>query len=225
MTDVRLSRQLAEQGYSYAEMARMTRNAELVRIRRGAYAPPPGSTLDPRIAHRLLLEATLGQSSAESVVSHQSAAVLYGLPIGNDQLDRVHLTRNRVGQGKVRRYVHVHGLPLDDEDVVQVDEFPVTSLARTVLDIACSFRPLQAVPVGDAALRAGLRTEELTTQTGPVSIAAWNRSSAAHSLLAGRPQRECRGVDEQSGLRRPSNPDARAAVRGLRSSRQARGAV
>ena len=40
MTAVRLSRELAEEGYSYAEMARLTRAAELVRVRRGAYALP-----------------------------------------------------------------------------------------------------------------------------------------------------------------------------------------
>jgi hypothetical protein len=63
MTTVRLSRDLAEQGYSYAEMARMARNAELVRIRLGAYGPRPEPALDPRFAHRQLLEGTLGQSS------------------------------------------------------------------------------------------------------------------------------------------------------------------
>jgi hypothetical protein len=52
----------------------------------------------------------------------------------------VHLTRNRAGQGKVRRYVHVHGLAVDDGDMVEIDGFRVPSLARTVLDIACSLR-------------------------------------------------------------------------------------
>ena len=161
---MQLSRQLTDQGYTYAEMARMTRNAELVRVRRGAYAPAGETQADPRLAHLQLLEATVGQSSTESVVSHASAAVLHGLPIGNDQLGRVHLTRNRKGQGKNRRYVQIHGLSLDDSDVVEVDGLRVTSLARTVLDIACTLRPLLAVPVGDAALRAGLTAEDLAGQ-------------------------------------------------------------
>lgn len=161
MTSVRLSKDLAEQGYSYAEMARLARSAELVRVRRGAYAAAGGADLDPRVAHLQLLEATVGQSSAESVVSHASAAVLHGLPIGHDQLGRVHLTRDRAGQGKVRRYVQVHGLPLDDVDLTSIDGFRVTSLRRTVIDIACSLPPLLAVPIGDAALRAGLIAAEL----------------------------------------------------------------
>ncbi len=158
---MKLSKDLASQGYTYAEMAQLTRKAELVRVRRGAYVDPSEQPLDPRVAHLQLLEATLGQSSAESVVSHASAAVLHGLPIGNEQLARVHLTRNRPGNGKVRRYVQVHGMALAADDVVEVSGFPVTSLARTVIDLSCGLPSMLAVPIGDAALRIGLSADEL----------------------------------------------------------------
>jgi len=161
MTAVRLSRELAEEGYSYAEMARLTRAAELVRVRRGAYALPTDEPLSPRASHLRLLAATVGQASSELVVSHMSAAALHGLPIWNEQLERVHLTRNRQGQGKVRRYVHLHCTPLPDRDVVEIDGFRVTSLARTVVDLASSLDALHAVPIGDAALRNGLRPDQL----------------------------------------------------------------
>jgi hypothetical protein len=156
----------------------MARGTELVRIRRGAYATAPDKPLDPRVAHLQLLEATVAQSSAESVVSHASAAVLHGLPIGNDQLSRVHLTRDREGQGKIRRYVQMHGLSLDDGDVIMLGGFRVTSLARTVLDMSCAFRPLLAVPLGDAALRAGLSTDALTRQLA--------RAGARHGIRQAR---------------------------------------
>ncbi len=162
MTHVRLSKTLLEQGYSYAELTRLTRKTELVRIRRGAYAAGETGELDPRLTHLQLLEATVGQCAPESVVSHASAAAIHGLPIGQDQLARVHLTRDRQGQGRVRRYVQVHGQPLPESDVVEVGGFRVTSLGRTVLDLACALRPLLAVPVGDVALQQGLSTEELT---------------------------------------------------------------
>ena len=162
MTSVHLTKDLIEQGYSYAELTRLSRGAELMRVRRGAYATPAEEPpIDPRVAHLQLLEATLGQSSSESVVSHASAAVLHGLPIAGDQLARIHLTRDRPGQGKVRRYVQVHGRPLEDGDIVEVAGLSVTSLARTVVDLACSLPPLLAVPVGDAARRAGLSQSEL----------------------------------------------------------------
>lgn len=59
MSSVRLARELCESGYSYAEQARLTRTAQLHRLRRGAYSEAdPG--LDPRVAHLQLLEATVG---------------------------------------------------------------------------------------------------------------------------------------------------------------------
>ncbi|HLL63586.1 MAG TPA: hypothetical protein VK401_11085 [Propionibacteriaceae bacterium] len=91
-------------------------------------------------------------------MSHAPAAVLHGLPVGHDQLDRVHLTQDRRGQGRIRRYVHVHGAALSAEEVTEVDGFRVTSLSRTVLDLACGRQPLLAVPIGDAALRSGITT-------------------------------------------------------------------
>lgn len=164
MTTIKLSRDLADEGYTYAELARMTRDATLVRVRRGAYAAPTETDLDPRVAHLQLLEATVAQSSPDLVLSHASAAVLHGLPIGHDQLARVHLTQDRNGQGRVRRYAHIHGAVLPPDDVVQVENFRVTSLPRTVLDLACALRPLNAVPIGDAALRAGMTAESLHQQ-------------------------------------------------------------
>lgn len=161
MTAVRLSRELAEEGYTYAEMSRMTRAAELVRVCRGAYALPADEPLSPRANHLRLLAATVGHTSPELVVSHMSAAALHGLPIWHDQLDRVHLTRDRQGQGKVRHYVHLHCTPLPEREVVEVDGFRVTSLARTVVDLASSLDAPHAVPIGDAALRNGLRPEQL----------------------------------------------------------------
>lgn len=162
MDRIQLSKDLTEQGYSYAEIARKARRAELVRVRRGAYADPPESELRPRAMHLRLLAATLGQSSPDAVVSHVSAAALHGLPIWTEHLGRVHLTRDRAGQGKVRRYVQIHGARLAPSDIVDVEGFRVTSVARTVVDLACTLSMLQAVSVGDAALRAGLRREALT---------------------------------------------------------------
>ena len=167
MTTVRLSKDLVEQGYSYMELARMARKAELVRVRRGAYADPEPS-LDPRVAHLRLLEATVAQSAQESVVSHASAAVLHDLPIGTEHLDRVHLTRDRAGQGKIRRYVQVHGSALDDGDVVELRGFQVTSLARTVLDLGCTLRHSLPSPSGTPPCWRGCRPSSWPLSwTGP----------------------------------------------------------
>ena len=139
----------------------MTRARELRHVRRGAYADPVKEELEPRIAHLELLEATIRQSSPDVVASHMSAAAVHGLPIWKADLDRVELIRNRPGGLKKRRYSRVRGLPLHVGEVVTVDGTVVTSLARTVLDLACALSMQKAVAIGDAALRMGLDQSEL----------------------------------------------------------------
>ena len=161
MSRVRLSRELLADGYDRAELARMSRSKELVHIRRGAYREPSPAELDPRVAHLHLLEATMRQSAPEMVASHVSAAAVHDLPIWGDQLSRVQLSRDRRGGGKGRRYSQLHGVSLPERDVVVVDGLRVTTLARTVLDLACASPMERAVAAGDAALRRGADPEEL----------------------------------------------------------------
>ena len=163
MSEVQLTRDLVRQGFSGAEVARMTRAAELVRIRRGAYGSA-GFDADARATHRRLIQATMPLVATDAVVSHMSAAVLHGLPIWTDRLGQVHLTRSRSGGGQRRRYVRVTGLPLDEVDVVTCNGMATTSLARTVLDLACALPMERSVAVGDGALRFGLTPAELQAQ-------------------------------------------------------------
>ena len=83
-----------------------------------------------------------------------SAAVLHGLPTWRRQLSRVHLTRDRPGGGKVRRYVHLHVSPLPQEDLALVEGHQATVVARTVLDLLRTLPVERGVPIGDAARSA-----------------------------------------------------------------------
>jgi hypothetical protein len=160
MTVIKLSREYAEQGYDSSELRRLGRSGELERIRRGAWTDA-GQADDPRSAHLRLIEATVRQSSPEATVSHMSAAALHGLPIFSNGLQRVSLTRDRAGGGATRRYVQLHGSWLPDEDVTVLNGIRITTPARTVVDLACTLTPFQAVPIGDAALRRGLSHAQL----------------------------------------------------------------
>lgn len=51
---------------------------------------------------------------------------------------------------------HVHAAQLDPDEIVGVDDVPVTSVARTVVDLARSVPFAQAVAVADAALHRHL---------------------------------------------------------------------
>jgi predicted transcriptional regulator of viral defense system len=151
-----LTSDLTRAGYSPTELARLSRTGGLVHLRRGAWlAEEPA---DDVVRHRLLIAATL-DLTADAVVSHGSAAVLHGLP-SFETLTRVHLTRSD-GRGKLRGYVHLHVAPVDASELVVLDGVAVTSLARTVVDLARALPFAEAVATGDAALRLGLAAEDL----------------------------------------------------------------
>jgi hypothetical protein len=166
MDEIKLTAELLADGWTSAELGRMARSGEVERIRRGAYECAPARSLDRRDQHRRLIAATVRQTSVDTAISHMSAAVLHQLPIWNDQLGRVHITRNQSGGGKVRRYVHLHVAPLTDIDVCEIEGQRVTTLARTLLDLLRTLTMERSVPIGDAALRLGMTLEELAEVAG-----------------------------------------------------------
>jgi Transcriptional regulator, AbiEi antitoxin len=161
--DILLTRALTAQGYDPDELARLLRRGELTRIRRGAYLRPS----DPETAEsrdqkrRRVVMATLPQLDRRAVASHGSAALLHHLPTWPTATDRVHVTRDRRGGSRRRSLVQVHGAPLTSTDVVVIDGLAVTSLSRTVLDLARTLPWEQAVAAGDRALAHGLTRAEL----------------------------------------------------------------
>lgn len=166
MDEIKLTAELLADGWTSAELGRMARSGEVERIRRGAYECAPARSLDRRDQHRRLIAATVRQTSVDTAISHMSAAVLHQLPIWNDQLGRVHITRNQSGGGKVRRYVHLHVAPLTDIAVYEIEGQRVTTLSRTLLDLLRTLTMERSVPIGDAALRLGMTLEELAEVAG-----------------------------------------------------------
>lgn len=166
MDNFRLARDLVGSGLTHVDLRSRLTDGRLQRVRRGAYAPVVES--DPAEAHRLLLESTLAQGHPRAVVSHGSAAVLHGLPPPAAALQRAHLTRDRPAGGQRRRWVQVHTYRLPDSDVVELGGHAVTSLARTVADLACALPLRDAVAVGDAALRKGADPTDLAAALGRI---------------------------------------------------------
>ena len=156
MDDIVLTRTLRDQGFDDRELRRMKRDGTLLPVRRGAYVRerPAERTRDEE--HRELIFATAPQLHDAAVISHGSAAVLHGLPTWSSAIDGVHVTRNLNSGGNRRAVVQVHAAPLTDGDITAIDGVPVTSLARTVLDLCRTLPIEQAVAAGDRALVLGL---------------------------------------------------------------------
>jgi hypothetical protein len=161
MDDIVLTRTLRSKGYDGRDLRSMRRNGSLIPVRRGAYVRERPAERTCADEHRELILATVPQLHNGAVISHASAAVMYGLPTWPPAIDRVHLTRNRSGGGNRRSIVQVHAAPLPDDHVTMIDGIPVTSLTRTVLDLCRTVPIEQAVAAGDRALAFGLVRELL----------------------------------------------------------------
>ncbi len=180
---------LLRAGMTPGEVRQRRRRRELANIRRGAYVDPHDQRLAEAVArHRLATEAAVRQLGTGAVVSHVSAAVLFGLPVWGLSLRRVHVTRDRTSGGRVGRDVHLHSAGLDPDEITVVDGIPVTTPARAVLDVARSAAFEPAVAVADAALARPRR--DLPPLATPADLA---------SAL-------------ERGTRRPGTPAARRVV-------------
>jgi predicted transcriptional regulator of viral defense system len=149
-------------GYTDRELRRWLREGDLTLLRRGNYVTgePPE---EEHARHLLLVRAAFAALGPGAVASHVSAAVLHGLPTWAVALDRAHITRHRRSGGRRDRLVHVRTARLDQDEVVQLDGRPVTSVARTVLDLARTVSFESAVVTADGALGAGaVDASELT---------------------------------------------------------------
>ncbi|WP_197519728.1 hypothetical protein [Pseudonocardia sp. HH130630-07] len=132
--------------------------------------------------HRLLVAATLPLLGPGAVVGHASAAVLHGLPVWGTSLRRVEIIRERAGGGRTTARLRLTAAPLPPGDVTVVDGVAVTSVARTVADLARTASFETAVTVADAALFRGLCTT--ADLTDAAARAAGRRGAAGARAVA-----------------------------------------
>ncbi|MEV0249086.1 hypothetical protein AB0H76_20960 [Nocardia sp. NPDC050712] len=160
MADELLLRKTAlTHGVTDYDLRRACASGRLTRLRPGAYAH---GAADPYARHRLAIKAATGVLGAGVAISHQSAAVLHGLPLTEQPDRQVHATVNRITGGRLTRNLHLHSTRFDEDEVTVVDGVLVTTPARTIADLARTTSFRDAVVTGDAALRGyGLGTEQL----------------------------------------------------------------
>lgn len=152
------------------------------RLARGLYAVAGFESLDPRERHRGLAHAAY-RLGCGAVVSHYSAAVLWGLPLPRGAPFRATLTLmvdRRTSPAP--SWMHLHRATLDVPDVVEHDGLLVTAAHRTVADCLRALAPGDGVAVGDAALRERLvrRADLLDAVRGR---SGWPRSRRAARWL------------------------------------------
>jgi hypothetical protein len=150
---------LLADGLTDGELHRLRRSGRLITVRPGAYLNGPEPD-DAAARHLLAIQAALPWLGADTVVSHASAAVLHGLPLWSVRLDRVHATRSRVSGARRSAVLHLHAATLQPDEVMSVGGVPVTSVARTVVDLGRLLSFERALVPADAALHRHLVTSD-----------------------------------------------------------------
>ncbi|TXG92300.1 hypothetical protein DW322_01760 [Rhodococcus rhodnii] len=150
-------------GFTDHELRTALGRGELVALRRGVFVPREVHDATDEIEHHRLA-ALAASDESEGVFSHVTAAVLHGLAVWDLPLKRLHVTVGGGSHGKATARRVVHAAPLDESDVVTITGVRVTSVARTVVDLAHTVGFEQAVVTGDAAL-ARISAHELSDAT------------------------------------------------------------
>jgi hypothetical protein len=169
---VRTTAELLSSGLSAGRIRRLVRDGALCSLRPGVYASAATVTALVRNArderarrageHLLRVAAALAVTGSRSAGSHRSAARVYGLGlVGLGPEPTAEITRSpgdRAGHAnRSGALVHVAALPAGH--VISYRGVPVTSVPRTVVDLARTLPFAQGVAVADSALYAGLTSK------------------------------------------------------------------
>lgn len=156
---------------------------EWTELRRGIYVTyallDAGTAQQQHVVH---CAARVLASSGEPVVSHRSAALVHRLPVLGPLPRHPQLTRaaQRPRDTAPRTGLHVASLPPGSTTVVA--GVPVTSVARTVCDVARQTDVRHGLVTADAALRAGLDSDALRAEAACCS--GWPGSRRAAEVAA-----------------------------------------
>jgi hypothetical protein len=132
-------------------LARRAASGELVRVIRGAYLPQAiYQARGPRRRHRDLVGARVLTDQRPALFSHSSAAALWRLPRIGSWPQRVDVLADLAVGGRSTPGIRRHAEGTVDGDAI--DGIVVTSLARTVVDLARTETWENAIVAADAAL-------------------------------------------------------------------------
>ena len=173
-----------DRGLNVDDIKRRLAGGKWKAIRRGVYVPAPAvADLTPEQLHCLRIEAALPQLSSHYVVSHLSAACLHGLELLRPPGQAVQVTNPGARSGRRRKMLQTFCAAMDPDEITTVDGYPVTTVARTLVDMArtCGFE--QSVVAVDHALRTGRVVRE-ALETASERAGRRPGIRAAHQVIA-----------------------------------------
>jgi predicted transcriptional regulator of viral defense system len=154
--------ELLAKGLSEGRIRSLVRQGVLSPVGHGTYAP---AALAARVNGSRVGEQALRVASVLAVGprgaagSHQSAAIIHGLDLLGREVPEVTVTRPPGTSPKTRAGVRVHRAALPAGHVTRRSGARVTSVARTVVDLARTSSFRSGVVVADSALRSKQTTK------------------------------------------------------------------
>jgi len=149
---------LGAAGISPTRIRTQLKTGALVQLSRGVYALPglaEAAVGDPAREHALATAAAIRRLGSGAVASHQSAALIHGLSLlSRPHPAKVTLTRSPEGSksrsGRVGTRLHIAEIPPAHRTTAHGVQ--VTTVARTVVDLARTVPFVEGVVVADSAL-------------------------------------------------------------------------
>lgn len=170
-------------GLTDRDILALRRHKLLERIGAGLYAPRSTYLpLTPEEKLALRSKAVFHRHRGHVALTHQSAAVLLGLPTWGLPLDEVHVTRLDEGRGRHEAGVQHHVGKIGDDEVHEIDGVLVASPDRCVWELACTSSVESALVTVDAALHRNLVSDESLRESAG-RFGTWRGSRAARLAM------------------------------------------
>jgi Protein of unknown function (DUF559) len=151
-------------GITENQQRALVRSGNLVRVRRGVYATRPAidyAAASPRRTHALQVAAVGSAVGRDAVASHHSAALIHGINLLSQPRDTVTLTRPPAKRSSRLRSdgIVFHAADLPPNHVTSRYGLLVTTVPRTIIDLARTSPLREAVVAADSALQAELTSK------------------------------------------------------------------
>ncbi|TFD29954.1 hypothetical protein E3T40_15765 [Cryobacterium sp. TMT1-19] len=165
-----------------------------LRLRRGVFTTTEHwGPLPPRQRHLAEIRAVVATRTRDPLISHQSAAAVWGIPLAEAWPSTVHVLAPPQSRARSKNGVTVHRIDVPDGDIVDIDGMLVTSPARTLLDLARTRSFATAVVAIDHALNQRsaspevFLTDEVLREKLQESVSPRGWVKAERAIRFGRP--------------------------------------
>jgi very-short-patch-repair endonuclease len=165
-------------GVSAGTLRGLIRRGKWAAVRRNVVSVVTAKDVEDRI---VIAAAAAALSWPGAVISHQSAAIVHGLPVLARPIRPIVTVTLNDSTGR-RGEIHSRRAALSDEDLAAWYGSTVTSAARTVIDLA-RHRREEGLVAADAALRRRLCTREELLRAAAGSI-GWPGARSARWVVA-----------------------------------------